>query len=136
MECSGNVGIGNTSPGNLLSLASSAPRVEITDTDTNGRFLIDCESSAGSVNMRVDQDNVAASSAFLVSIDGTERARIDSSGRLGIGVSSPQYQLHLGGSAVGAANGQIAFGRTINTCLLYTSPSPRDRTRSRMPSSA
>ena len=25
---------------------------------------------------------------------------------------------------------------TDNTCLLYTSPSPRDRTRSRMPSSA
>ena len=25
---------------------------------------------------------------------------------------------------------------TIGTCLLYTSPSPRDRTRSRMPSSA
>ena len=24
----------------------------------------------------------------------------------------------------------------IETCLLYTSPSPRDRTRSRMPSSA
>ena len=26
--------------------------------------------------------------------------------------------------------------RDIDTCLLYTSPSPRDRTRSRMPSSA
>mgnify|MGYP002682875461 CR=1 FL=1 len=26
--------------------------------------------------------------------------------------------------------------RDGNTCLLYTSPSPRDRTRSRMPSSA
>ena len=25
---------------------------------------------------------------------------------------------------------------TVNFCLLYTSPSPRDRTRSRMPSSA
>ena len=25
---------------------------------------------------------------------------------------------------------------TMNICLLYTSPSPRDRTRSRMPSSA
>ena len=25
---------------------------------------------------------------------------------------------------------------SINACLLYTSPSPRDRTRSRMPSSA
>ena len=27
-------------------------------------------------------------------------------------------------------------GRSVLTCLLYTSPSPRDRTRSRMPSSA
>ena len=27
-------------------------------------------------------------------------------------------------------------GITINTCLLYTSPSPRDRQKSRMPSSA
>ena len=29
-----------------------------------------------------------------------------------------------------------AFGKHLHTCLLYTSPSPRDRTRSRMPSSA
>ena len=27
-------------------------------------------------------------------------------------------------------------GTALSTCLLYTSPSPRDRTRSRMPSSA
>ena len=27
-------------------------------------------------------------------------------------------------------------GRPVRSCLLYTSPSPRDRTRSRMPSSA
>ena len=40
-------------------------------------------------------------------------------------------------------NGQTTFalpdlrGRVpVGTCLLYTSPSPRDRTRSRMPSSA
>ena len=26
--------------------------------------------------------------------------------------------------------------KSVGTCLLYTSPSPRDRTRSRMPSSA
>ena len=29
-----------------------------------------------------------------------------------------------------------AAGTWVSTCLLYTSPSPRDRTRSRMPSSA
>ena len=30
----------------------------------------------------------------------------------------------------------VEEGRHRRTCLLYTSPSPRDRTRSRMPSSA
>ena len=30
----------------------------------------------------------------------------------------------------------LNFEPCVNTCLLYTSPSPRDRTRSRMPSSA
>ena len=37
---------------------------------------------------------------------------------------------------IGTASAQnLKFGH-INSCLLYTSPSPRDRTRSRMPSSA
>ena len=88
IDGNGQVGIGTTSPSNLLSLAGSAPRLEITDTDTSGRFLIDCENSAGSVNLRVDQDNVVASSAFAVSVDGTERARIDGSGRLLVGTAS------------------------------------------------
>ena len=30
----------------------------------------------------------------------------------------------------------ISSGGTVNICLLYTSPSPRDRQKSRMPSSA
>eukprot|EP00656_Telonema_subtile_P011515 TRINITY_DN15710_c0_g1_i1.p2 TRINITY_DN15710_c0_g1~~TRINITY_DN15710_c0_g1_i1.p2 ORF type:complete len:107 (+),score=8.69 TRINITY_DN15710_c0_g1_i1:789-1109(+) len=33
-------------------------------------------------------------------------------------------------------NNATKMGTTSITCLLYTSPSPRDRTRSRMPSSA
>ena len=32
--------------------------------------------------------------------------------------------------------GDIVFVELPDICLLYTSPSPRDRTRSRMPSSA
>ena len=44
-----------------------------------------------------------------------------------------EYAKWLEGLSIG--NG---LGRTpqLNSCLLYTSPSPRDRTRSRMPSSA
>ena len=42
--------------------------------------------------------------------------------------------LGAGGSGLRAAVGLSEAG--LKTCLLYTSPSPRDRTRSRMPSSA
>ena len=47
-----------------------------------------------------------------------------------------KLQIPAGGAnpspPVGPALGQVG----VNICLLYTSPSPRDRTRSRMPSSA
>ena len=35
-----------------------------------------------------------------------------------------------------AVSDELAEANKYYTCLLYTSPSPRDRTRSRMPSSA
>ena len=44
-----------------------------------------------------------------------------------------------GGSAAAVAAGMVPFAHASDgggSCLLYTSPSPRDRTRSRMPSSA
>ena len=41
-----------------------------------------------------------------------------------------QSDVHIGEITSGT------FGPSVNGCLLYTSPSPRDRTRSRMPSSA
>ena len=40
------------------------------------------------------------------------------------------YLLPLAGFVI------VSFYKLTETCLLYTSPSPRDRTRSRMPSSA
>ena len=41
------------------------------------------------------------------------------------------------GVALVAATGDLIWGNELyRNCLLYTSPSPRDRTRSRMPSSA
>ena len=35
-----------------------------------------------------------------------------------------------------SGSGKSTLIRCINSCLLYTSPSPRDRQKSRMPSSA
>ena len=48
---------------------------------------------------------------------------------------------HTGLRAPGPARAQVVdraswVSANVSSCLLYTSPSPRDRTRSRMPSSA
>ena len=44
--------------------------------------------------------------------------------------------LERGDQVADAVASGIEFLAVIGVCLLYTSPSPRDRTRSRMPSSA
>ena len=52
-----------------------------------------------------------------------------------IGTDSCQAS-HIGVLAKGSMTVRMDDGTEVNYCLLYTSPSPRDRTRSRMPSSA
>ena len=57
------------------------------------------------------------------------------------GTSTPAFEAYLGGSGGQALSNdtitKVQFDTELyDTCLLYTSPSPRDRTRSRMPSSA
>ena len=39
-------------------------------------------------------------------------------------------------AVVALSASMTTYAEKVNICLLYTSPSPRDRTRSRMPSSA
>ena len=56
-----------------------------------------------------------------------------------ITVESDKASMEIPSSHAGVVKElKVSLGDTVNegTCLLYTSPSPRDRTRSRMPSSA
>ena len=57
-------------------------------------------------------------------------------GGVGIGTTNPTDKLNIVGNVeiLGILTATTFSG--VDTCLLYTSPSPRDRTRSRMPSSA
>ena len=75
-------------------------------------------------------------------------------GQVGCGLqATTQTNNTLSGAAIGAGVGALvgaaagrghvknvaagaAVGGLVGACLLYTSPSPRDRTRARMPSSA
>ena len=57
-------------------------------------------------------------------------------GQLYGSVSTRDVAEALAEDGIKVAKSSIVLARPIKACLLYTSPSPRDRTRSRMPSSA
>jgi hypothetical protein len=103
-----SLGIGTSSPAHVLHLASSAPNLRIEDTD--GGYA-DINVDAGSIELRSDQGNTQATSTLKMFVDGSEAMRIDSSGRVGIGTSSPEALLHVE-AADGAVGGAIRYTST------------------------
>ena len=88
------VGIGTTSPVRQLHLASAIPSIRLEDTDVSGAYNDIVLLSTGELSIRVDQGNVQAGSSLSFRIDNTEKMRIDSSGRVGIGTDDPTVLLH------------------------------------------
>ena len=124
IDSSGRLGIGTTSPQHLLDCASigrftgktngaaSGTGIEIGyDPDTTTGFIQSYNRATSAyVSTAVDGSDVR------FKISGAERARIDSSGRLGLGTSSPSDALHIAsgnfrltnGSAFTSSNATIA----------------------------
>ena len=86
------VGIGTSSPSSILELSEDNPTLRWTDT-TGGYAEIACTS--GQMRLRADAGNTQATSIFQFEVDGSEAMRIDPSGRVGIGTSSPGEALSV-----------------------------------------
>jgi hypothetical protein len=86
---SGNVGIGTSSPGHSLHLKNSNPTIRLEDSDgaSNIYGLLQAD-GAGSVYIKADDAGNSGSTKIAFEVDGSERARIDSSGRVLIGTTS------------------------------------------------
>jgi len=110
---SGNIGIGTTSPPSKLSVyPSNDDGIALNDGSSNirGLFFINNSSGVYSTGLRtanywLDLDaSGAAQNAIRMFTGtggigtGTERMRIDSSGNVGIGTTSPSYKIDIAGS--------------------------------------
>jgi hypothetical protein len=94
IHSSGNVGIGTTSPSRKLHINGGTANfvAKFESTDGVGGILVADNST--SVDLAV-----AAEGNNLSFYNNSERMRIDSSGNLGIGTTSPSAKLHVNGSA-------------------------------------
>ena len=89
----GRVGIGTTSPQEELHISADTPVIRLTDSSTDRHAQFVCID--GSLRLDADNNNDQSSTNIAFRTDGTERMRIDSSGNVGIGTTSPGALLHV-----------------------------------------
>jgi hypothetical protein len=119
VDASGRVGIGTSSPGALLTLAASVPELRFVDSDNSLYGTI--TAPGGDIYIDADKGNGAGGSIIRFAVDDSERARIDSSGRLLVGTSSTSKDF----SAVFQGNSADATGGA-NLLLARGTSSPAD----------
>jgi len=96
IDNSGNVGIGTTSPTNPLTVVGTS------GTGANAALRLEDESAQGiTIGIENDGDVVVdyLTKDLYIAANGSEKLRIDSSGNVGIGTSSPSYPLDVNGNA-------------------------------------
>jgi hypothetical protein len=93
------VGIGTSSPSELLHIAGvTNPGIVLQDTTNNTDARIKTNNN-GDLVFEADYNAEAADTRISFEIDGSEKARFDSSGRLGIGDSAPDALLVIKGNS-------------------------------------
>ena len=108
------------------------------NTNTPATDLILSKTHAGDFNLNQENDfiltvtnNEGAAATGVTTVGDTLPAGLDFVSAVGAG-----WTCSFSAPNVTCTSSQVVSAGNAFPCLLYTSPSPRDRTRSRMPSSA
>ena len=122
IDTNGNVGIGTNNPGQALEINKSGANLKVI-SDANVYLSLDSTQTNGDEWHIFNANSGATSTLQFKNVDQTAYPLIlTEDGYAGFNNVSPTQAIDVTGNII--------------ACLLYTSPSPRDRTRSRMPSSA
>jgi hypothetical protein len=113
----GAVGIGTSSPGTALEVNGAAKASYSIASgglsafaSSSGGLYTYFSSGASVIQSAADNSGTAAPLLF---VSGSERLRIDSSGRVGIGTSSPSHAIHVSGA--NAVTSSIQLTTTANS---------------------
>jgi hypothetical protein len=100
IDSSGRVGIGTTSPESKLDVYNpSGTQGIIVKRSTTTSAAPYMQLQAGAANTRIDATGALVFNTAAIGGSPAERMRIDSSGNVGIGTSSPTSMLHLKGAS-------------------------------------
>ena len=94
------LGLGTTSPQSDIHISKSSPVIRMQDTDNNSYGMVLYNTASGGLLLRSDHNQLTGTSGsnIIFQTDGSEAARIDSSGKVGIGTTTPSQALDVTGN--------------------------------------